>query len=108
MKWLWAIAVLLLFAGCGRTRMVLGNEPDARQSNKIGSLEVSEVPVQIKGEVIEKGKRWLIVKDDTGKAKVETESAGFEVDEVPLHGTVTIAGVCQPKRVIEATGLRTE
>ena len=100
--------LLVLLAGCGGKRIVLGSEPLTRRPDKIKTVEGSEVPVFIKGEVIEKGKRWLIVQDDTDKIKVETASTGFDVDEVPLHSTVTIAGICKPNRILEATGLRTE
>jgi hypothetical protein len=102
------VLLLVLFTGCGGKRIVLGNEPLTRLPDKIKTVEGSEVPVFIKGEVIEKGKRWLIVKDDTDKIKVETASIGADVDDIPLHGRVAVAGVCKPNRILEATGVRTE
>lgn len=108
MKLCVAALLCLLLVGCRAKRIVLGNEPITRKPDQIKDVEGSEIPFLIKGEVIEKGKRWIIVKDATDKVKVTTEPLGVDVDEIPLHGTVTVGGVCKPNRILEATGIRTE
>src|SRR5262245_9356149 len=100
--------IALLSGGCGGRTLVIGNEPQEQSPDPISQIKPSPNPLQVKGEVVEKGKRWIVVSDGTGKVRVETDSMKADVDEIPLHGTVTVAGIYKPNKEIEATGIRTE
>jgi len=52
---------------------------------------------------------WFVVRDDSGKIKVDTKNAGFVVVDVPLQMPVLIAGRVATngaERFIDATGVR--
>jgi hypothetical protein len=100
--------IVMLAAGCGDRPIVLGNPPPEQAQDPISRLMPSPNPVEVRGEVIEKGKRWIVVSDGTGQVRVETETLKADVDEIPLHGKVWVAGIYNPKKEIEATGIRTE
>ena len=91
---------------------VLGKEPKG-QPRTILSVQAGDTPQQVTigGVMVEKcpiAGCWFRLRDPTGSIKVDTQSAGFVVVNVPLQTQVTVAGrvVTEGSEVmLEATGL---
>lgn len=101
-------------AGCsGRGDRVLGEAPgltsvtlmEARVSGGSDGVTVSGVMI----EKCPEAGCWFVLKDSTGRMKVDTKMAGFVVVDVPLNRTITAKGqvVTNGSEVLfSATGIR--
>jgi uncharacterized protein YdeI (BOF family) len=106
---------LLLIPGCHQSNsIVLGQAPaGVPQTVSAVTLDQGESPVTIQGVLVEKcpvAGCWFYLRDDTGRIKVDTKSAGFAVVDVPLQSRLTVSGkkvmAENGECVIEATGVR--
>ena len=101
-------------SGCsGQGERVLGEAPgltsvtlmEARVSRNADGVTVSGIMI----EKCPEAGCWFVLKDSTGRMKVDTKMAGFVVVEVPLNRTVTAKGqvVTNGSEVVfSATGIR--
>jgi uncharacterized protein YdeI (BOF family) len=103
-----------VLAGCGwGGGTILGQAPND-QINTVATVRQSSgsAAITIRGTMIEKcpiAGCWFIVRDETGRIKVDTKAAGFVVVDVPLQANVVVSGRIVSDGsdpIIEATGLR--
>lgn len=108
------VCCLSLAIGCQKPQgTVLGKAP-AGDPRTILAVTAGDTPPQVtlRGVMVEKcpvAGCWFRLRDQTGIIKVDTKRAGFVVVNVPLEGTVTVAGkvVADGDQIaVEATGLR--
>ena len=108
------LACLVLVTACRKSSAtVLGKAPKG-QPRTILSVRAGDTPPQvtISGVMIEKcpvAGCWFRLRDPSGTIKVDTQSAGFVVVDVPLQRQVTVTGkvIAEGSDVkVEATGLR--
>ncbi len=101
--------------GCGKQPKgtVRGQAPKGDVQNVLAVRSGTTKPqVTLSGEMIEKCPTsgcWFRLRDSTGVIKVDTQTAGFVVADLPLQAQVTVSGkiIANGNDVeIEATGIR--
>lgn len=105
---------LASFAGCSQGGShVLGQEP-GELSATLGSVRQKPEghPMTVRGIMVEKCPEagcWFVLKDATGKLRVDTKTAGFVVVDVPLQRELTVVGTVitnGTEVLFAATGVR--
>jgi uncharacterized protein YdeI (BOF family) len=106
---------LLLIPGCQQSNSIVLGQAPAGVPQTISAVTLAQVesPVTIQGVLVEKcpvAGCWFYLRDDTGRIKVDTKSAGFVVVDVPVQSRLTVSGkkvkTENGECLIEATGVR--
>lgn len=103
-----------LVGGCSRQGVTVLGQPPGEVPVDLATARLSPgaTSVTVSGTMIEKCPEagcWFVLQDGSGKARVDTKTAGFVVVEVPLNRVLTVSGswVTNGTEVIlAATGIR--
>ena len=108
------VLMLSLLWGCSRHgATVLGQPPEGTVVDlATARLASGGASVIVRGKMIEKCPEagcWFVLQDGSGKARVDTKTAGFVVVEVPLNRMLTVSGTWVTNGaevLLAATGIR--
>ncbi|MEO8428868.1 MAG: hypothetical protein ABI651_17365 [Verrucomicrobiota bacterium] len=114
LRYFGSLFLVAFLTGCGDQHPIILGKPPEGSPRSIANSKATDSSgtVTVRGVMVEKcpvAGCWFILRDQTGRIKVDTKGAGFVVLDVALRTTVTVTGKIAAngaEKIIEASGLR--
>lgn len=108
------VLMMGLVGGCSRQGVTVLGQPPGETAVELATARLAPAgaSVTLSGKMIEKCPEagcWFVLQDGSGKARVDTKTAGFVVVEVPVNHVLTVSGTWVTNGaevVLAATGVR--